>query len=78
MFHPKRVARLVIANGVHPVAFQRSLATGGAQSAASQYILWLRKEGTEEVLSAEGFAKLQALFATHMDMSWLSGKRLEA
>lgn len=78
MFQPKLVKKLVIANGVHPVPFQRALATGGAQAAASQYILWLRKEGAEDKLSADGFAKLQALFATHMDMSWLSGQRLEA
>ncbi|MEP2715353.1 alpha/beta hydrolase [Pseudophaeobacter sp.] len=77
MFHPQNVARLVIANGVHPVPFQRALAQGGAQSAASQYIPWLRKEGTEAELSANGFEKLQALFATHMDMSWLSGARLD-
>ncbi|GAA6196597.1 epoxide hydrolase EphM [Pseudophaeobacter arcticus] len=78
MFHPHLVDRLIIANGVHPVPFQRALASGGEQSAASQYIPWLRQPGVEAELSANGFEKLQALFATHMDMSWLSGARLQA
>ena len=78
MFHPHLVDRLIIANGVHPVPFQRALASGGEQSAASQYIPWLRQPGVEAELSANGFEKLQALFATHMDMSWLSGARLHA
>lgn len=78
MFHPHLVDRLIIANGVHPVPFQRALASGGEQSAASQYIPWLRQPGVEAALSANGFEKLQALFATHMDMSWLSGARLHA
>ncbi|UWS78455.1 alpha/beta hydrolase [Phaeobacter sp. G2] len=78
MFHPHLVDRLIIANGVHPVPFQQALASGGEQSAASQYIPWLRQPGVEAELSANGFEKLQALFATHMDMSWLSGARLHA
>ena len=78
MFHPHLVDRLIIANGVHPVPFQRALASGGEQSAASQYIPWLRQPGVEAELSANGFEKLLALFATHMDMSWLSGARLHA
>lgn len=78
MRRPDLVGRLIIANGVHPVPFQRALATGGAQSQASQYIDWLRAEGSEVVLAAENFAKLRALFAAHMDMSWLSGDTLEA
>lgn len=78
MFHPHSVSHLVIANGVHPVPFQRALAKGGAQSAASQYIPWLRRDDSEKELSAENFKKLRALFATHMDMSWLTGSRLDA
>ncbi|EAQ45956.1 hydrolase, alpha/beta fold family protein [Roseobacter sp. MED193] len=77
MFHPGLVDRLIIANGVHPVPFQRALAAGGAQTTASQYITWLRQPGVEDDLSANGFEKLQQLFATHMDMSWLSGTRLQ-
>ncbi|MEM8755933.1 MAG: alpha/beta fold hydrolase, partial [Pseudomonadota bacterium] len=34
---PDLMERLVIMNGAHPIPFQRALAAGGAQSAASQY-----------------------------------------
>lgn len=78
MSRPDLVPRLVILNGVHPVPFQRALAAGGAQSAASQYIDWLRAEGSEERLAADGFARLRALFAAHMDMGWLTGATLDA
>ncbi len=78
MRRPHLVDRLIIANGVHPVPFQTSLAAGGAQSEASQYIDWLRVEGSEDILAADNYAKLRALFAAHMDMGWLSGDTLDA
>ena len=74
---PDLVNRLIIANGVHPVPFQRALAAGGAQSAASQYIDWLRADGSEDILGKDNCAKLRALFAAHMDMSWLTGDTLQ-
>lgn len=67
-----RIASLTIANGVHPVPFQRALSTGGAQCEASQYMNWLRKPGSEEVLAANGFEKLARFFAEGMDMSWMT------
>ncbi|UWQ90232.1 alpha/beta hydrolase [Rhodobacteraceae bacterium M382] len=76
MFHPDLTERLIIANGVHPVPFQRALAAGGAQSAASQYIDFLRQPGSEDILAADGFAKLLDLFSANMDLSWLTGARL--
>ena len=78
ILRPELVAKLVVLNGVHPGPFQRALAAGGAQSAASQYIDWLRRDGSEDLLAADGFAKLRALFSANMDMAWLSGDRLEA
>ncbi|MGC1506483.1 MAG: alpha/beta fold hydrolase, partial [Sulfitobacter sp.] len=47
MFRPELVEKLIIMNGVHPVPFQRALAKGGAQAEASQYIHYLRSEGSE-------------------------------
>ncbi|WP_163846716.1 alpha/beta fold hydrolase [Pseudooceanicola aestuarii] len=72
---PDLVARLVILNGVHPGPFQRALNRGGAQAAASQYFHALRRDGAEEHLAADGYARLLGLFGHAMDMSWLSGAR---
>ena len=78
MFRPDLVDRLIILNGVHPVPFQRALAAGGPQTEASQYIHYLRAEGSEDLLAAENHAKLVSLFSAHMDLGWLSGARLAA
>lgn len=78
MMHPDIVSRLVIANGVHPIPFQHALAQGGAQSAASQYITRLRQPGSHQQLAANDFEQLMALFSAQMDLSWLSGARLDA
>lgn len=59
---PERVSRLAVVNGVHPVAFQEALAEGGAQAEASRYIDWLRREGSEGPLAADGYARLWGLF----------------
>lgn len=71
MFRPELVKRLIIMNGVHPVPFQRALAAGGPQTAASQYINYLRAEGSEGKLTAEGCAKLVSLFSANMDFDWM-------
>ncbi len=78
MFRPELVARLIVLNGVHPVPFQRALAAGGPQSAASQYINALRSEGSAVRLAKDDFAGLLNLFSAHMDLSWLTPERCEA
>ncbi|MEL6234830.1 MAG: alpha/beta hydrolase [Pseudomonadota bacterium] len=75
---PDLVARLVIMNGVHPIPFQRALAAGGAQSAASQYIHALRAPGVETRLAEDGHARILRAFSADMDMSWLTPERLAA
>lgn len=75
---PDRLDKLVVMNGAHPLPFQRALAAGGAQSMASQYIDWLRRDGSEQVLAANDFEKLLTLFAEGMDLSWLTGARADA
>lgn len=77
MFRPELVSRLIIINGVHPGPFQRELAAGGAQTSASQYIRFLRAEGSEDKLSADDFGGLMKLFSAKMDLGWLSGERLK-
>jgi epoxide hydrolase 4 len=76
--YPDRVGHLMILNGVHPIPFQREMAAGGAQSEASQYILWLRREGAEDLLAKDGFAKLMRLFSANMDLSWMTPAKLAA
>ena len=76
MFRPELVDRLIVMNGVHPAPFQREIAAGGAQTEASQYIHFLRREGSEDILAADGFAKLKSLFSAHMEMGWMQGARL--
>lgn len=73
--HPDKVARLIIANGVHPAPFQRELAKGGAQSEASQYIDLLRAPGVEDKLSADGHARALTLLQSPVDASWLTPDR---
>ncbi|MCX7564846.1 alpha/beta hydrolase [Sulfitobacter sp. F26169L] len=73
---PDLVSKLVIMNGVHPAPFQRELAKGGAQTDASQYIHFLRREGAEDILAADDFSRLMGLFSANMDMDWLRGETL--
>lgn len=75
MARPDLVSRLIILNGVHPGPFQTALCQGGDQTAASQYMTFLRREDAEDRLSADNYAKLLGLFAEHMDMSWMTPDR---
>ena len=78
MFMPHLVSHLIVANGVHPIPFQRAIAAGGAQSTASQYINALRREGSDVALEQDDFARLMDLFSAQMDTGWLHGDVLEA
>lgn len=69
---PHLIEKLIILNGVHPIPFQRAMASGGAQSEASQYIETLRRPGSEDWLAADDFAKLMQLFGAKMDLSWMT------
>lgn len=73
---PDLVDRLIIANGVHPVPFQRELSKGGAQSKASQYINFLRQSGSENRLAKDNFAKMDSVLSLGNTGSWMSDKRL--
>lgn len=73
--NPQLVEKLIILNGVHPAPFQKAIAAGGAQCAASQYINYLRRPDAEARLSKDDFKGLAGLFAEHMDMSWMTPER---
>ena len=53
-----RVTRAVVANGPHPVLFQRLLHTDATQRAASQYIRQFRERATDVLIRRYGFAAL--------------------
>ncbi|MCE8525821.1 alpha/beta hydrolase [Ruegeria pomeroyi] len=77
MFRPELVDRLIIANGVHPVPFQRALASGGAQSAASQYMNALRAPEATQHFAADDYKALTGFFTRYMGgQGWLSPERL--
>lgn len=60
---PRRVARLVVFNGVHPGPFQRALLEAEAQRAASAYIHELRHPQAEAKLSANRYQKLLGMLS---------------
>lgn len=76
MFRPDLVTKLVIGNGVHPAPFQAALAEGGAQAKASQYILFLRRPDSQDILAAGDFEKMAGFFSRHMKTNWLTPEKL--
>ncbi|WP_209596919.1 alpha/beta hydrolase [Ruegeria sp. HKCCSP351] len=76
VFRPELVDRLIIANGVHPVPFQRAMALGGAQSTASQYINLLRAPDAAQKLSENNFSMLEQFFRHGMGLDWLTEARM--
>ncbi|HEY0878686.1 MAG TPA: alpha/beta fold hydrolase [Zeimonas sp.] len=62
--HPRRIERLVILNAPHPVPFAQALADDARQQAASAYMNWLRRPGSEDVLARDDFARLDAMLAS--------------
>jgi pimeloyl-ACP methyl ester carboxylesterase len=59
IFHPELVERLIVVNSPHPWLFMRELAQNPVQQAASAYMNWLRKPGSEEALVADRFAVVE-------------------
>lgn len=71
MRHADRFSHLIIANGVHPICFQKALYQEGAQRQASQYMNVLRAEGAEDHMGADDFAKLFRMFEKFSSAPWL-------
>ncbi|MCD6673081.1 MAG: alpha/beta hydrolase [Burkholderiaceae bacterium] len=69
--HPQRVERLVILNAPHPVPFAQALAHDARQQAASAYMNWLRRPGSETVLARDDFARLDAMLESMGGAPWL-------
>ncbi len=73
--HPERVERLVILNAPHPVLFAEALAHDPRQQAASAYMNWLRRPGSETVLARDDFARLEAMLESMGGAPWLDAAR---
>lgn len=58
---PQMLHKLAIVNSPHPYQFTRDLTTNAEQQAASQYMNWLRADGSEEALAKDDFVKLESL-----------------
>lgn len=58
---PQLLHKLIIVNAPHPYLFMQALATDPAQRSASEYMNWLRAEGSEAALAKDGFARLEGL-----------------
>ncbi len=73
--HAERIERLVVLNAPHPVPFARALASDARQQAASAYMNWLRRPGSEDVLARDDFARLDAMLASMGGADWLDDRR---
>ena len=56
--HPEKMGKFVVLNSPHAITFAKALATDSAQQAASEYMNWLRRPGSEAVLAADDFVRL--------------------
>lgn len=75
---PQLVSRLVMMNAPHPVPFARALANDPAQQAASQYMNWLRRPGSENALAADDFALMRKFLRGVSRTDWLDERTLTA
>ena len=69
---PSLVKKLIIINSPHPYLFAQALANDRSQQESSQYMNWLRKEGSETVLAKNEFALTEGFFTSmgKADTSW--------
>lgn len=58
---PQLLHKLIIVNSPHPYLFMQALANDPEQQAASEYMNWLRAEGSESALAKDNFALLEGL-----------------
>ena len=60
--HPERLEKLVIVNAPHPAVFERELRENPAQQEASRYMLTFRSAQAEQILAADDYARMLAMF----------------
>lgn len=59
---PALLHKLIIINAPHPYLFMRALAADPGQKSSSEYMNWLRAEGSEAALAKDDFALLDGFF----------------
>jgi pimeloyl-ACP methyl ester carboxylesterase len=71
---PQLLHKLVIVNAPHPYLFMKALAADPKQKKASEYMNWLRGEGSEAALAKDGFALLESLLSSmgRSPMPWFT------
>lgn len=69
---PELIEKLIIINSPHPYLFAQALAQNVSQQASSEYMNWLRKEGSEQALAKNDFALTEGFFSDlgQGDASW--------
>ena len=70
--HPGRLSHLVIANGTHPVCFQRAIIEDEEQRRASQYFHRLRGAGAAERMAENDFARTTKMLAGFSRTDWMT------
>ena len=60
---PHLLHKLIIINAPHPYLFMRALATDPKQKASSEYMNWLRADGSEGALQQDDFARMDGFFS---------------
>lgn len=70
--HPERISHLVIANGMHPVCFQRALLKDKEQRAASQYFHRLRADGAAALMAEDNFRRTMNMLAGFSKADWMT------
>jgi pimeloyl-ACP methyl ester carboxylesterase len=76
---PQLLKRLIIINAPHPYLFLKALAHDPAQQKASDYMNWLRAEGSEAALAKDDFKLLEGFFVKMGKVSadWFDGPTRE-
>lgn len=64
---PQLMDKFIVANSPHAITFAHALAYDAAQIEASQYMNWLRAEGSEALLAENDFARLVAMASLKTD-----------
>ena len=75
MTHPQRLSKLIVANGVHPICFQRAIIEDDEQRQASQYINRLRAADAEELMSEDGYRRLMRMIEGFSETAFMTDEK---